>query len=225
MENVNYRENIGIKIQLSDLKKSEDGKYSTGTAAEYDNTPVYVITEKTDNLEVIAVIVNKSDNSQTWIAADEGVSIIEPMIRNIIGDDSDNEYYCLYEKTCGSIVYMNRDGVKYYLLIENHSGHIGFPKGHVEFGETEEETAEREVREETFLNVTINPDTRQAYTYKNPEGIIKNCVYFCSEFTEELIRLQEGEIIRCWLVPYEEAMPLLNYPQDRVIFEKAHKMK
>lgn len=224
MENINYRENIGKKIIVSDLKKSEDGKYSTGIASEYDNKFVYVLSENTNNLAVIAVIVNPEDKSEKWVAADDGMSIIEPLIRNIIGDDSENEYYCLYEKTCGSIVYLEKEGIRYYLLIENHTGHIGFPKGHVEFGETEEETAKREVREETFLNVTINPETRQAYTYKNPEGIIKNCVYFCSEFTEELIRLQEGEIIRCWLVPYEEAMPLLNYPQDRVIFEKAHNM-
>ena len=224
MENVNYRENIGKKIVVSDLKKSEDGKYFTGVAAEFDNKPVYVVSEKTDNLALIAVIVD-ADGGERWVAADDGVSIIEPLIRNIIGDDSEDEYYCLYEKTCGSIVYMEREGVRYYLLIENHTGHIGFPKGHVEFGETEEETAEREVKEETFLNVRINPETRQAYTYKNPEGIIKNCVYFCSEFTEELIRLQEGEIMRCWLVPYDDAYKLLNYPQDRVIFEKADKMK
>ncbi len=224
MEKVNYRENIGKKIAVSDLKKSEDGKYMTGVAGEYDNKPVYVLSENTENLALIAVIV-AADGVEKWVAAADGVSIIEPNIRNIIGDDSDSEYYCLYEKTCGSIVYMERDGKRYYLLIENDSGHIGFPKGHVEFGETEEETAAREVLEETMLNVRIDTQTRQAYTYKNPEGIIKNCVYFCSEFTEELIRLQEGEILRCWLVPYDEAMGLLNYPQDKVIFEKADKMK
>lgn len=224
MENVNYRENIEKKIVVTDLQKSENGKYFTGTVKEENDRAVYVLSEKTDNLMVIAVIVNEQDNSQQWVAADADEVIIEPDIRNIIDDDSDNEYYCLYEKTCGSIVYLKRGITKYYLLIENHTGHIGFPKGHVAYGETEEETAIREVFEETFLNITIDTATRQEYTYKNPQGIIKNCVYFCSEFKEELIRLQEGEIMRCWLVPYDEALELLNYPHDKVIFEKADQM-
>ena len=221
---INYRENIEKKICVSNLKKSENRKYYSGVVKESGDKPVYVLSENTDNLIVIAVIVNPADGSEKWVAADPDTTIIEPVIRNTIEDQSDNEYYCLYEKTCGSIVYLKKGGVKYYLLIENHTGHIGFPKGHVEFGETEEETAAREVFEETFLKIKIDPETRQEYTYKNPQGIIKNCIYYCSEFTEELIRLQEGEIIRCWLVPYKEAFNLLNYPHDKVIFEKADKM-
>lgn len=225
MENANYRENIGKKITVTDLKKSENGKYSIAKASEYDNNEVFIVSEKTENLILVAVVVNNNNKTEKWIAASEDFTIIEPEIRNIIDDDSEDEYYCLYEKTCGSIIYLKRCGVKYYLLIENNSGHIGFPKGHVEFGETEVETAKREVFEETFLKVSISEDTRQEYTYTSKEGIIKNCVYFCSEFTDELIRLQEGEITRCWLVPYEEAYKLLNYPQDRVIFEKADKIQ
>lgn len=224
MAKVKYRKHIGEKIVVSNLKQSKDGKYMTGVAAEHDNKPVYVLSENTENLMLIAVIVDEN-GWEKWVAADQSTSIIEPNIRNIIGDDTDSEYYCLYEKTCGSIVYMEKEGVRYYLLIENHTGHVGFPKGHVEFGETEEETAQREVFEETHLNVTINPETRQAYTYKNPEGIVKNCVYFCSEFSEMLIKLQKNEIIRCWLVPYKEACELLNYPQDKLIFAKADKMR
>lgn len=224
MENVNYRENIGKKITVTDLKKSETGKYTVAKASEYDNKEIIVVSENTENLILVAVAVNSKDKTEKWIAADNSITIIEPEIRNIIDDDSEDEYYCLYEKTCGSIIYLKRGGVKYYLLIENNSGHIGFPKGHVEFGETEAETAEREVFEETFLKVSVEDKTRQEYTYTSKEGIIKNCVYFCSEFIGELIRLQEDEITRCWLVSYEEAYELLNYPQDKVIFEKADKM-
>lgn len=219
--NINYRENIEKKVNPSDIKKSENGKFSTGTA---DGKFVYILSEETDDLEVIAVIVNHNDGSEKWVAAKKGETFIEPIIRDIISDDSEDEYFCLYEKTCGSIVFIRKGCVKYYLLVENHSGHIGFPKGHIEFGETEEEAAVREVYEETFLKININPETRQEFTYKNPQGIIKNCIYYCSEFKEELIRLQEGEILRCWLLPYDEAMKLLNYPDDKVIFEKADKM-
>ncbi len=218
---INYRENIEKQVSPVDIKKSEDGKYSIGT---FEGKTVYIISENLENLEVIAVIVNNNDGTEKWVAAEKGVTFIEPIIRNIIRDDSEDEYYCLYEKTCGSIVFIRKNGVKYYLLVENDNGHIGFPKGHIEFEETDTECAVREVFEETALNIEINPETRQEFTYKNPQGIIKNCVYYCSEFTEESIKLQEGEIIRCWLVPYSEAFTLLNYPRDKVIFQKAEEM-
>ncbi len=218
---INYRESIEKKINPSDIQKSEDGKYSTATI---EGKLCYILSENTDNLEVIAVIVNHDDGSERWVAAEKGVTFIEPVIRDIIGDDSKDEYFCLYEKTCGSIVFIRKCGVKYYLLVENHTGHIGFPKGHIELNETEEECALREVYEETFLDIEIDPATRQEFTYRNRQGIIKNCIYYYSEFKEELIRLQEGEIIRCWLVPYAEAFNLLNYPNDKIIFQNADKL-
>lgn len=218
---INYRENIEKKVNPSGIAKSENGKYSIG---EVDGKTVYILSEETDDLEIIAVIVNHNDGSERWVAAKKGETFIEPTIREIIDDKSDDEYFCLYEKTCGSIIYIKKGLVKYYLLIENHTGHIGFPKGHIEAGETEEECAIREVYEETFLNIEIDASTRQEFTYRNPNGIIKNCIYYYSEFDSELIRLQEGEVMRCWLVPYDEAMELLNYPNDKIIFEKADRM-
>lgn len=134
------------------------------------------------------------------------------------------EFNKIDEKTCGSVVFTRENGIKKYLLIKNDSGHIGFPKGHTEYGETEAETAEREVFEETGLKIKISPDTRQEYTYKNKDSIVKNCVYFCNEFVNQTIELQQEEISQCWLVDYNEAMTLLNYPQDKIILEKADKM-
>lgn len=134
------------------------------------------------------------------------------------------EFNNIDEKTCGSVVFTRENGIKKYLLIKNDSGHIGFPKGHVEYGETEAETAEREVFEETGLKIKVYTDTRQEYTYKNKDAIVKNCVYFCNEFENQTIKLQHEEISQSWLVDYDKAMMLLNYPQDKIILEKADKM-
>ena len=53
------------------------------------------------------------------------------------------------EKSCGAVVFRReKDGLVF--LVETMTlGHISLPKGHVEDGETEEETARREIREET----------------------------------------------------------------------------
>ena len=55
-----------------------------------------------------------------------------------------------HEKSCGAICYTREEGAPRVLVIcHRYGGHWAFPKGHVEAGESEEETAMREVREET----------------------------------------------------------------------------
>ena len=58
-----------------------------------------------------------------------------------------------YEKSCGAVVYKIRYGRVYFLVEHMKLGHISIPKGHMEGDETEEETAVREIREETSLEV------------------------------------------------------------------------
>ena len=61
-----------------------------------------------------------------------------------------------YEKSCGGIVYRKFHGNTEILLIKHiKSGYWSFPKGHVENSETEEETAKREIKEETGIDVYI----------------------------------------------------------------------
>ena len=62
------------------------------------------------------------------------------------------------EKSCGAIVYTYEKGVRKYVIIRGtgiYKEFCGFPKGHMEPGETETETALREVKEETGLDVSI----------------------------------------------------------------------
>lgn len=182
---------------------------------------------QTNDLEIIAVIERLDDNETKWIGVPAGTVIYEPYIKDQVDFCEKffiTQYHCLYEKTCGSVLFIREDGVKKYLLIQNDSGHIGFPKGHIEYGETESQTAEREVFEETGISVKIDVDTRQEYTYKTLKNAIKNCVYFSNEFYEKEIKIQQEEISQSWIVPFDEAMKLLNFPQDRVILEKVDKM-
>ena len=61
-----------------------------------------------------------------------------------------------YEKSCGALVFRQdpKTGRMYILMIRHkHGGHRSFPKGHVEAGETEHQTAIREVEEETGLTM------------------------------------------------------------------------
>ena len=51
-----------------------------------------------------------------------------------------------YEKSCGAVVYYQQDNDIKYVLVCEHGGYWVFPKGHVEAGETELETALREIK-------------------------------------------------------------------------------
>lgn len=84
------------------------------------------------------------------------------------------------EKSCGAIIYKYVDNELFILLLKHNLGHWAFAKGHVEDGETEQETAIREIKKETNLDVTINSDFRYVITYSPYEGAIKDVVYFFS---------------------------------------------
>ena len=125
-----------------------------------------------------------------------------------------------------SLCFLKKDNQ--FLLINRNKppfmGQWNAVGGHKIETETIQECAKREVFEETGLKIKINTDTRQEYTYENKDSIVKNCIYFCSEFKNQTIKLQQEEISQSWLVEYDKAMMLLNYPQDKIILEKADKM-
>ena len=64
------------------------------------------------------------------------------------------------EKSCGAIVYKIENNELKFLLVHQNNGHYSFPKGHVEENETEIETAIREIKEETNLDVKIDTNFR-----------------------------------------------------------------
>ena len=82
-----------------------------------------------------------------------------------------------YEKSCGAIVV--DDGK--VLLVKHNAGHWDFPKGHVEEGETEIETAIREVKEETNIDIKIEKENRYISEYSPKEDVMKTVIYFLGE--------------------------------------------
>ena len=80
-----------------------------------------------------------------------------------------------HEKSCGGIVYRKFHGNTEILLIKHvKSGYWSFPKGHVENGETEEETAKREIKAPPVTVVRI----AGGYIFA-PQGLKKRCCIFC----------------------------------------------
>ena len=110
-----------------------------------------------------------------------------------------------HEKSCGAICYTREEGAPRVLVIcHRYGGHWAFPKGHVEAGESEEETAMREVREETGAQVRVRPGYREVTTYS--------------------LRAQPEEVRAVCLLPLEEAQRRLTYAADKELLEKAKNM-
>ncbi|MFK7790819.1 MAG: bis(5'-nucleosyl)-tetraphosphatase [Phycisphaeraceae bacterium] len=102
--------------------------------------------------------------------------------------------------SCGVIPYRVIDGEREFLLIQHQAGHWSFPKGHPEKGETELETACRELAEETGISdVEIDEEHhfKEHYTFTKRSGkqVSKRVIYFLGHVaTGQAVVLQEAEV-------------------------------
>ena len=109
------------------------------------------------------------------------------------------------EKSCGGVVLY---GGKVLVVRQCNEVNevVCFPKGHVEEGETEIETAEREIFEETGIRTKLNQDKRvELFYHIDDDNIDKTVVLFAGEpigKTELVARA--GEIEEAKWVEYDE---------------------
>ena len=127
-----------------------------------------------------------------------------------------------YEKSCGAIVYRKYHGNTEILLVRSiKSGHWSFPKGHVEEGETEEETARREIKEETGLDVLLDTGFRETVTFSPKRNTKKTVVYFVGMATSRELMPQQEEISELKWHEIGQAVGVLTYENDKTIVNKA----
>lgn len=126
-----------------------------------------------------------------------------------------------YEKSCGAVIFRRTDEWNVLLIRHNKGRHVSFPKGHVEPGETESQTAEREILEETGLRVRVDRRFRAENRYNIRPDTQKLVVIFAAvtEMTE--IVPQPEEIAEAFWCPVSEAAERLTYERDRRIMRDA----
>ena len=128
------------------------------------------------------------------------------------------------EKSCGTVLFTVIDGVVYYVLIQNTNyGHCGFPKGHVESDETEQETALRETWEETSIRAEICGDFRQKITYKMKTGVMKSVIYFIARYSGQKPHHNSTfEYYNFLVLPYSGAYRKLTFPSAKELLKEAN---
>ena len=126
------------------------------------------------------------------------------------------------EKSCGAIVFTYENNVRKYVILRGvgiYQGYFGFPKGHMEEGETEQETAIREVKEETGLDVVLYDGFKtvdeHALAREGRPNDKKTNVYFLAEYHDQAIVAQRSEVSEIILLDYHEALNVLQYEESR----------
>lgn len=127
-----------------------------------------------------------------------------------------------YEKSCGAIVYRKFHGNTEILLIRHiKSGYWSFPKGHVEGDETEAETAMREIKEETNIDVLIDTGFRETVSFSPRRDTSKTVVYFVAKALNTDTKPQAEEISEIRWVEIGQALSHLTYDNDKLVVSKA----
>ncbi len=129
-----------------------------------------------------------------------------------------------WEFSCGAVVYTRKNGIPCYVIVREQAGAYSFPKGHMEAGETEMETARREIWEETGLRPVFLDGflERDEYALAEKPGTRKRVTYFLAEFENQAPTARPGEIREILLLPYEQALNYFDHEGARRILTAAH---
>jgi bis(5'-nucleosidyl)-tetraphosphatase len=133
------------------------------------------------------------------------------------------------EHSIGAVIKCSNPSIRgqypVFLLLRNRRGYWGFPQGHKERGESEIQTLNREVNEETgILSLDVLSFIGAIrYSYFRTDGI-KNekevKFYFATTPVRNIVISSEHESYK-W-VTFVEALNILNHRQLRSIFMKGH---
>ena len=174
---------------------------------------------------MIAVAEFDGLDGERAIVAPHGEIFYEPEVRNMLARLRNVKLInisCLYEKSCGAVIfYKTRQDTKILLVKNNNGRYWSFPKGHIEDGENEHQTAIREIKEETGLDVTIFNGFREVSEYCPFGKIRKRVVFFLARAFTDNVKIQEEEIDSYIWVDLQQARKMCSYDNDLRIIDKA----
>jgi len=208
---VRYIINFGIADVPGEKKNYVLGAYILGV-----NHPVRVFEGK-----IIAVLRRKANGKMFVVVAPKNMRRIDYEIRDVLEFAEPRDSYtleCLYEHSCGAVVFRKINDEYRFLLIKNkRSNNWGFPKGHMEKGETREQTAMREVLEETGLRIKIYDNFSYESQYKIGNKVEKRVDVFLASTEDTQTIIQQEEIEDYIWLKYPEALSTLRFDNDKEI--------
>lgn len=131
------------------------------------------------------------------------------------------------ERSAGAVVFYPTTAGPEYLLLRYGGGNWGFPKGHVEAGETDLQAAQREVMEETGIGIDrqkildgFEDDTD--YRFRRGHVLVEKDVrFFLIESSTADVKISHEHSAFAWL-PYGQALKRVSFEGPRRILQAAH---
>lgn len=137
------------------------------------------------------------------------------------------------EISVGAFLYkIENNEILFLLVYSKRNAEWGFPKGHANAGETEQETAKREIKEETGItDIEFKKGFRCIDTYKikgtleftKNRIIDKIVVYYIARADSDFVGCCDDEISRGEWLDFKQAVSCLKYPNQKSLLEKAYK--
>lgn len=147
---------------------------------------------------VIGAICRKNDVEDKLVAAPADMRFHQAEIAEATVFQEQyfsTKVHSIFQKSCGVIPYRMTDGQpEFLLLFQRFSKTWSFPKGHMEPGESETETALRELKEEAGMDAALILQSRTTVEYTIPPLICKQVVLFLGQVQGNTV-LQEQEIL------------------------------
>ena len=133
------------------------------------------------------------------------------------------------ERSAGAVVYRDTKKGREYLLLKHSRKELvpreywSFPKGHIEEGQSTQQAALREVREEGGIDAEIIVKVGEnKYVYSlNGEKIFKMVTLFLMKYVSGNIKNHDWEVSEAIWVNPEEALKILSFDSDKKLLKKA----
>jgi len=127
------------------------------------------------------------------------------------------------EHSAGGLVLHLRDDVQQLAVVRPRADRLALPKGHPEPGETLEQAALREVREETGLTAELVEGLGEVqYWYRFAgERVRKTVTFFLCRYQHGSLADHDDEVIEALWIPLAEAPKRLSYRGEREMASKA----
>ena len=130
------------------------------------------------------------------------------------------------DKSCGVVLFNSGKVLllRHSSISSQEGGHWDFPKGHIDDGETEIQTALRELEEETGIaHANVIDGFRDTITYifsREQKQIGKEVVFFLATTKESKVILSHEHIDYSWL-DFDSAFSRLTYDNARQVLRSA----
>jgi bis(5'-nucleosidyl)-tetraphosphatase len=130
------------------------------------------------------------------------------------------------EHSAGAVIFRRDKDQILYLVLHYEESHWGCSKGHTEAAENDEQTARREIQEETGLtDIRFIPGFQENNRYffmKGGQRIEKSVTFLLAETRDSRITLSDEHVDSAWL-PFEEAWTRITFKDEKAMFEKAQR--